>query len=493
MRRLPRILRIVAAAVSLVISLSLFCGSGVALSNWAAFQLGPALARLAAAFTFGALGIAVLILALTFLFGRFYCVLLCPLGILQDLIGALSFRKSRPVKNFPLVRYWVLLAALLALALGWAIGWRLLDPFSEFGAIAGGVGARIHTALYNHWNPETTLPVRPGFGWSLAAGLVPLAILTALVVWKKRIYCTAVCPVGTLLGLAAKSGWFRLTLDKEQCVKCGKCVRSCPSGCIALAKGEIDNERCVRCMNCFSACPVGAIHYGHPAAAPAPVDVDRRRLLIGGAATAAVTVGAVCGFKPTAKQAAADQGAVYPPGAGSAARFRAKCTGCQLCVVNCRGNVLRPAGDGADTVHLKFDRGMCEFNCDNCGRVCPTGAIVPMALPDKRRCRIGLAEYIPPLCVAVADGTDCGACAEHCPTGALRMEPDSRGIRIPKLTSELCIGCGSCEYACPVRPERAIVVRPVPIQVRSTDPEEYFRTHAKPAEPAPAGDNGWLI
>lgn len=44
MRRLPRILRIVAAAVSLVISLSLFCGSGVALSNWAAFQLGPALA-----------------------------------------------------------------------------------------------------------------------------------------------------------------------------------------------------------------------------------------------------------------------------------------------------------------------------------------------------------------------------------------------------------------------------------------------------------------
>ncbi|WP_419644105.1 4Fe-4S binding protein, partial [Victivallis vadensis] len=110
MRRLPRILRIVAAAVSLVISLSLFCGSGVALSNWAAFQLGPALARLAAAFTFGALGIAVLILALTFLFGRFYCVLLCPLGILQDLIGALSFRKSRPVKNFPLVRYWVLLA-----------------------------------------------------------------------------------------------------------------------------------------------------------------------------------------------------------------------------------------------------------------------------------------------------------------------------------------------------------------------------------------------
>ena len=434
-----------------------------------------------------------LILALTFLFGRFYCVLLCPLGILQDLIGALSFRKSRPIKNFPLVRYWVLLAALLALALGWAIGWRLLDPFSEFGAIAGGVGARIHTALYNHWNPETTLPVRPGFGWSLAAGLVPLAILTALVVWKKRIYCTAVCPVGTLLGLAAKSGWFRLTLDKEQCVKCGKCVRSCPSGCIALAKGEIDNERCVRCMNCFSACPVGAIHYGHPAAAPAPVDVDRRRLLIGGAATAAVTVGAVCGFKPTAKQAAADQGAVYPPGAGSAARFRAKCTGCQLCVVNCRGNVLRPAGDGADTVHLKFDRGMCEFNCDNCGRVCPTGAIVPMALPDKRRCRIGLAEYIPPLCVAVADGTDCGACAEHCPTGALRMEPDSRGIRIPKLTSELCIGCGSCEYACPVRPERAIVVRPVPIQVRSTDPEEYFRTHAKPAEPAPAGDDGWLI
>ena len=487
-----RVVRIALAVLSGLISLSLFCGSGVVLSNWAAFQLGPAIARLAATFSLGALGIVLLILALTFLFGRFYCVLVCPLGILQDLIGALSLRKSRPVKNFPMVRYLVLLAVLLAMVLGWAIGWKILDPFSEFGAIAGGVNHLILT-ISNYFNSETSWSNQSNSYWSIAIGLIPLAILISLVVWKKRIFCTAFCPVGTILGLAAKFGWFRLTLEGEQCVKCGKCVRSCPSGCIALSSGEIDNERCVRCLNCLSICPKHAIHFEHPAVKPVVFDLDRRRFLLGGAATAALTAGAVCTFKPTAKRSGVANGAIFPPGAGSAERFRSKCTGCQLCVTNCRGKVLRSAGDGVDSVHLKFDRGMCEFTCNNCSQVCPTGAIVPMALADKRRCRIGQAEYIQDICVAFVDGTDCGACAEHCPTGALRMEGSHQGVRIPKLTPELCIGCGSCEYACPVRPQRAIVVRPVPIQVRAADPEEYFRQQNKSSEPETAGDDAWLI
>ncbi|MCX7869743.1 MAG: 4Fe-4S binding protein [Terrimicrobiaceae bacterium] len=55
-------------------------------------------------------------------------------------------------------------------------------------------------------------------------------------------------------------------------------------------------------------------------------------------------------------------------------------------------------------------------------------------------------------------GTDCGACAEHCPTGALTMVKNHHGVALPHVDENLCTGCGACQHACPVRPSPAIVV-----------------------------------
>ena len=51
-----------------------------------------------------------------------------------------------------------------------------------------------------------------------------------------------------------------------------------------------------------------------------------------------------------------------------------------------------------------------------------------------------------------------GACSEHCPTQALSMIPFKDGLTIPHIDTEICVGCGGCEYVCPARPFRAVYI-----------------------------------
>ena len=69
-----------------------------------------------------------------------------------------------------------------------------------------------------------------------------------------------------------------------------------------------------------------------------------------------------------------------------------------------------------------------------------------------------MAKFIKANCVVETHGTDCGACSEHCPTKAVNMIPYKGKLVIPEVDEEICVGCGACEYACPVTPFKAIFV-----------------------------------
>lgn len=57
--------------------------------------------------------------------------------------------------------------------------------------------------------------------------------------------------------------------------------------------------------------------------------------------------------------------------------------------------------------------------------------------------------------------TGCGACANACSVGALRMSRDVEGFAYPLIDKELCIHCGACERACPTdTPRRATDILP---------------------------------
>lgn len=413
--------------VTMLLAFSGVCGSLAGVLP--GMQFAPALMRCLTAFSAGALAAVLGIAAVTICFGRFYCAVFCPLGIFQDVIGFLSRRKSGVVPNFRRTRYLIAAVAYGMLIFGWNLLFLLLDPYSLFGRMAGSF---------------------------TIGGAAVLVVIAGLAIWKKRIYCTAICPVGTLLGLLAGRSVFRLRLT-ESCVKCGQCVNMCPSGCIDPAAGTIDNERCVRCMNCLSACRLHAVKFGRPEKKAQSLDEGRRAFLVnGGILIAGLAAGLALTRAGMGKLADyAKRFSILPPGAGNAERFTSRCTACQLCTANCPAKIIVPAPGGDGPVSLDLNRGACSYDCNRCSQVCPTGALRPLTLQAKQKTKIAEAKLNPRLCIVFQEGEKCGKCASVCPTGAVTL----RRTGAPRpVNLALCIGCGACQKICPA-PGKAITVQ----------------------------------
>lgn len=418
-------------AVLTIIAMTLAFGHGAdCLALIAKANFGPALLSSVTRFSIvGAIAVLV-ILMLTALLGRAYCSVVCPLGILQDVFGALLFwRKNRPQPRLFLLRKGVGVSVWsIAFIGGWAIGLRFLDPYTIFGAIAA-------------------------YGW------LPALVLLALVAWRRRFFCNSFCPVGALLACTSVHAPFGLRFT-ERCVKCGKCVTVCPAGCLDPKAGTIDNGRCIRCLACASACPFGAITYGHNPGFRFPT--RRKALTVGGVLAGGAAVGVAAHFVSPSiiENAIRRKNVICPPGAGDAARFASKCTDCRLCVTQCPTEVIKPAGV-AGIVHLDYATtgAQCKFDCKRCTEVCPTGALLPLTLAEKQRTRLGLAVIDTQRCRAF-NGESCEVCAPVCPAHALHLVRREDNSVVPEVDAERCIGCGACRSACPMEPKAIAVVPP---------------------------------
>lgn len=507
--------------------------------HWlAAVQFMPAVIALATAGTLGAALIVACLLALTLLFGRVYCSVICPLGVLQDAVVRVAARIRGGPARLPHARPWnrlrygFLVLALVGVAAGWSgLTLALLDPYSSYGRIAAGLFRPLLVLANNTAVGAAELAGHPilyrvNIPWlRLGVIVLPLGMLIlvgALAVWRGRLFCNTACPVGTLLGFLARRAAWRLTIDRSACVKCGDCLQVCKAQCIDLRAGTIDASRCVACFNCIGACAEHGIAYQsvwtpplrnpageaesvddtdpeeepepEPAASltdGAPADPARRAFLSGAMVLAAASVGApprllaLTEDKPVVDDNRS--GAVCPPGAAGIDRYLTRCTACHLCVSACPTHVLRPAlleygFAGWLRPRLDYEKSFCNYDCRRCGEMCPTGAIGLLVLPEKQLTRIGRAILQEDLCVVKRDGTDCAACSEHCPTKAVDTVPFRDGLRLPKVREELCIGCGGCEFACPVVPEKAIKV-----SGRRRHERAEKAVEAKPIQPA-AGD-----
>jgi ferredoxin len=198
------------------------------------------------------------------------------------------------------------------------------------------------------------------------------------------------------------------------------------------------------------------------------MDTSRRKFLLAGLAAVAAP-----------KVAFAETNAVSPPGAVSEERLLARCTACHLCVSKCPSKVLKPAfleyGFGGIMMpKMDFEKGFCNYSCTVCSDVCPNDALVSLSVAQKHGLQIGKVVFEPELCVVHTEGWNCGACSEHCPTQAVKMVPYKDGLTVPVVDADICVGCGACEFICPVRPKRAIFVEgnKVHKQARAFDVEE---------------------
>lgn len=158
------------------------------------------------------------------------------------------------------------------------------------------------------------------------------------------------------------------------------------------------------------------------------------------------------------------QSFITPPGSRSHAHFQRHCTGCELCVSACPNQVLTCAApNGRQLIQpvMSYERGYCRPGCQNCSKVCPTGAIERLPRGAKSSVQIGRAVYDLNACVVITDGVSCGQCVRRCPSGALSLVEatvGTRRVKIPAVNEARCIGCGACEHFCPARPKSAIHV-----------------------------------
>lgn len=440
------------------------------------------------------------ILAAGIIFPRCFCGYLCPLG---TMIGCLDWfvglvrrflpgtdgkggsSRRRPWRH---LRYYLLATVLAGSAMGVLLaGYVAAIPVLTRGLLFS--AGRLQLGLMRNWGQVH--PVTASFYLSL---LLFLSIFV-LGLLSPRFWCRYVCPSGAMFSIA---NLLRLTGRQLRpgCTGCGKCQRACPFDAINddFSTRPLD---CAFCQTCGGVCPASEIQFALrwdtnpaparvPPSAPGPL-ISRRAVLLSGMGG----VAAACAIGD------ADQRPLLrPPGSVGEADFQQMCIRCGECFKVCPGPVLHPAGFESGLANLWTPIVVpalagCHQDCNFCTQVCPTGAIRPLSIEQKRRTVMGLAVIDTKTCLPQRGERDCRLCYDECAAAgynAIEMRPiklavgetpppgmseadleEMASINSPFVNAAACIGCGLCEYRCHsalVKQRKliattAIVVKPV--------------------------------
>jgi len=477
------------------------------------FQFDPLVAlsnALAAHALYRGLLWSLVILVPTMLLGRFFCGWICPLGSLHHFFSSLKSERKRGkqllesnrYKRWQTTKYYLLIGCLVAALFGTGIvGW--LDPFSFMVRSLGisvlpatNYGLRAFLGVLEH---SRYAPVQlfgsaahfllgllllsfkqPYFRTGIGLGLI-FIFLVALNFRITRFWCRAVCPLGALLGLVSRWAILGLVKNPEHCNDCNRCLLRCQGGDDPVGGVLWHQSECHLCLNCLDECPEHGLHFAFfPREKVADANLQRRKVITSLAAGAALVplARATPGFA-----AEHNERLLRPPGALDEQYFLSRCIHCGECMKVCPNNALHPAFheaglEGLWTPVLVPRLGYCETSCVLCSQVCPTGAIWEITAKDKgwsvdvghteKPIRLGTAFYDRGRCLPWAMATECIVCEEWCPTSpkAIYLRPtevidaagNSKEVKQPYLDASRCVGCGACEYACPLQDRPAVYV-----------------------------------
>ena len=384
--------------------------------------------------------LALITIVATLFLGRVFCGWVCPFGAMHQFAGWLAHRKAKMAVRIKLdtyrraqaVKYYILAAMLGASiwgVLGGGSAWApslqtgLLDPIP----LAHRSVNLALMPLVGHAADNAVVQARWYEGAWLIGGIFVVTLLLNIVI--PRFFCRILCPLGALFGILSRFAPFRIGKRAAGCSNCRLCHSDCEGACDP--ENTVRTAECLMCMNCLTRCKDDTIEYRPQASAAGEIaspDVSRRGFLL------SVAGGAVAA--PLMRFARHDginrnPLVIRPPGALPEPEFLSRCIKCGQCMRACPTNIIQPAMlqagvEGVWTPVLNFRIGTsgCQINCIACGHVCPTAAIRPLTIEEKRGAgayesrgpvRMGLAFVDRNRCLPWAARKPCIVCQEVCP------------------------------------------------------------------------------
>lgn len=446
---------------------------------------------------FWALGLIVVTLFL----GRIFCSFICPFGTIHHVVSRVkpALKGERMVRanqktSGQRCKYFLLITLLGGAIIGLNLT-GLLDPTSLLFrslalALFPGLGVGLKEVfdwmasgdikILNQLSYGAEVMVSPLFGYGYPSyrtawfiGLIFLVILFLNRI-RPRFWCRILCPLGALLGIFSRFSLLSLEKDKEKCTSCQLCSKNCQGAATPIPGQVWERAECLFCFNCSDSCPESALSFRFrwsPKMNRGP-DMGRRALL--GGMLGAISI-PFLGRLDGQVHGVSDPRLIRPPGSLPEKEFLRLCQRCGLCMKVCPTNVINPtlavAGmAGFWTPYLIMIQGYCEYTCTLCGSLCPSGAIKDISGKEKIELplKIGSAYVDRGRCLPWSGNAPCIVCEEHCPTSPKAIflrnadvpGPDGKNlsVQLPYVDLKRCVGCGICEFKCPVRGRPAIRV-----------------------------------
>ncbi len=187
--------------------------------------------------------------------GRAVCGLLCPFGLVQDLLYKIPVPKwkvpGRIDKPARFLKYVILVVLVIFLPAFLATKTGIVPPyFCKYICPAGTLGGGILQMIAN---PALRKLAGALFSWKV---LVMVVILAASM-FISRPFCRYLCPLGAFYSVFNRFSFYQMHFEESACVACKQCENACPMA-VEVTK-DINGQECIRCGKCKTVCRAGAI------------------------------------------------------------------------------------------------------------------------------------------------------------------------------------------------------------------------------------------
>ncbi len=188
------------------------------------------------------------------IFGRWICSFLCPFGLIQELLHKIKtpkLKKNRFTRILSYLKYVILIVFVFIFPLMYMLKSVPLPGFCKYicpaGTLEGAMGL-----LANKVNSSWFSMLGPLFTWKFI--LLVSFVVGAIFIF--RFFCRFFCPLGAIYGLFNKISFFGVKLDKPKCTNCNICVSKCK-----MDIHHVGDQECISCGECIDSCPTGAISW----------------------------------------------------------------------------------------------------------------------------------------------------------------------------------------------------------------------------------------